>query len=363
MSRFVNDFSRCEQLCAIPIVDVSTRKKTNIPVFIPFAGCPHHCSFCDQRAISGSEKSVTPDELDAFLSERMSFLEASGHAAEIAFFGGTFTAIDRNYMTDLLAVAGQYLRNYPGTLTGIRCSTRPDCVDEAVLDILKDCRVTAVELGAQSMDDEVLRKNRRGHTAADTVSAAHLIKSYGFELGLQMMTGLFGDTPELSRATANAIADLEPATVRVYPTVILPGTRLAELYTAGEYRTFGFEETLRLCADVYDLFTGRNIRVIRIGLNQAAKLKDSILGGVWHDTFGERVIARYYRRRILEKLAGLDKNGRYLICASKRYASKILGLRGENRDFFVELGYKLRFNFLETGNSDSILIFIEMVQR
>ena len=181
----------------------------------------------------------SPEEVAALLASQAQVLESRDMKAEIAFFGGSFTAIKREYMTALLSAAGDALKKYPQAYDGIRCSTRPDAIDREILDILKDSGMTAVELGAQSMDDEVLAANDRGHTAQDVRNAAALIKEYGFSLGLQMMTGLYKDTPEKCLRTAEEFIALGADTVRIYPTVILSGTRLGELYLEGRYKSFG----------------------------------------------------------------------------------------------------------------------------
>ena len=182
-------------------------KQTNISVFIPHYGCTHICSFCNQKTISGHSEPVTEKELESILEGQLENLKDSGTKAQIAFFGGSFTAIDRDYMIRLLTVAKRYTDAYPEQYDGIRCSTRPDCIDEEILGILKSYGMTAIELGAQSMNDEVLTANRRGHTAEDVRRASRLIKQSGFELGLQMMVGLYKSTPKDESDTIDKIID------------------------------------------------------------------------------------------------------------------------------------------------------------
>ena len=201
-------------------------KHSNISIFIPHVGCPHLCSFCDQRTISGAQHLPDGDEVREICEKALGEVK-SPENTEIAFFGGSFTAIPRDYMNELLSAAKDYVG--AGKFRGIRCSTRPDCIDNEVLGILARSGVTAIELGAQSMSDKVLEMNERGHTAADVENAAALIRQWGFELGLQMMIGLYGSTREDELLTMNRIVELHPDTARIYPTVILKGTRLAEL--------------------------------------------------------------------------------------------------------------------------------------
>ena len=166
-------------------------KRTNISVFIPHIGCPHRCSFCDQRSISGAAHAPSPEEVAALLEEQAPHLAERGMQAEIAFFGGSFTAVPREYMVSLLECAHAAVQKHPEVYCGIRCSTRPDCVDGEIIAILKKYGMTAVELGAQSMSDEVLTANERGHSAEDVRRASRLIRESGISLGLQMMTGLY----------------------------------------------------------------------------------------------------------------------------------------------------------------------------
>ena len=179
-------------------------KKGNISIFVPHNGCPQQCSFCNQKTITGQAYQPTAKDVDEAVQKA---LRKKGYEFEIAFFGGSFTAIDRAYMTELLDAAEPYVKS--GAVKGIRISTRPDYIDDEILTLLKAKGVTAIELGAQSMDDEVLSANMRGHTAEDVVNASTLIKSYGFELGLQMMTGLYLDTDEKDIETARKIIELK----------------------------------------------------------------------------------------------------------------------------------------------------------
>ena len=231
-------------------------KKGNISIFVPHLGCPCQCSFCNQKTITGQANQPTPQDVDKAVKTA---LKSKGFDYEIAFFGGSFTAIDREYMISLLKAANKYIKS--NEVKGIRISTRPDCIDEEILDLLKEYGVTSIELGAQSMDDEVLLANRRGHTAKDVENASELIKSYGFELGLQMMTGLYKDSEEKAIKTAEKIIALSPQTVRIYPTVVLKGTYLADLYLSGEYKPLNADESAQLCAKLVLLFEKNNIKI------------------------------------------------------------------------------------------------------
>ena len=220
-------------------------KHANVSVFVPHAGCPHQCSFCDQRAISGARDAPDGAAVAALCARAERELAQKGRTAQIAFFGGSFTAVSRPYMIELLEAARPFLGR--GVFTGVRVSTRPDCIDDETLDTLTRYGVTAVELGAQSMDDAVLSKNGRGHTADDTNRASALVRAHGLELGLQMMTGLYGANEASDLMSARLIAALMPATVRVYPTLVLEGTRLAA-FTAHR-RMRRLRRSARVCSN------------------------------------------------------------------------------------------------------------------
>ncbi len=284
---------------------------------------------------------MTVQQLTEILSEQLPILEKNGIAAQIAFFGGSFTAIDRDYMISLLKVASLFCDNYPSQYNGIRCSTRPDCIDEDVLSILKGYGMTAIELGAQSMNDEVLYANRRGHTAEDVRKAARLIKSYGFRLGLQMMTGLYKDKEEYCIATAEEFVKLQCDTVRIYPTVILKGTHLDELLQSGEYSTFTFDDTVNLCVKLLDIFGKAEIPVIRLGLHASDDVKNSMTGGVYHPALREIVESGVYLDKMLK---AMSENGKYIIFTDKKNISKIIGQGGYNREILSKrnISFKIK---------------------
>ena len=272
-------------------------KHANISLFVPHQGCPHQCSFCNQKTISGSVKELTPEEVRETLAKAV-FDGVDPQNTEIAFFGGSFTAIDRGYMLSLLEEALPFIKN--GDFCGIRVSTRPDAIDEDVLAILKEYGVTSIELGAQSTDSQVLLLNHRGHTRDDIIKASQLIKKAGFSLGLQMMTGLLGDTPEKSLKTAEDIIALRPDTVRIYPTIVLEGTRLGELYECGEYAPQSLEAAVALSATLLERFYDEGITVIRLGLHSGGNVEEGYLAGPYHPAFGELCESEIYLKKAKE---------------------------------------------------------------
>ena len=266
----------------------------------------------------------------------ISLKENSLHS-EIAFFGGSFTAIDREYMMMLLDATVPYIDRFKG----IRISTRPDCIDDEVLDLLKTYHITTIELGAQSMDDAVLLANDRGHTAEDVRRACELIKSYGFDLGLQMMTGLYQSTPDSDLQTAREFIALQPSCVRIYPTIVMKGTRLGDLYEQGLYQPQTLEEAVALCARLIRLFEENGVRVIRVGLHDSESLKENRLAGPYHPAFKELCESRI----MLDQAIILLKNkapGAYTLRVHPRCRSKMTGNKRSNLLALKELGYEIQ---------------------
>lgn len=313
---------------------MGTHKHSNISVFIPHMGCPNMCSFCNQHTISNSS-APSPQEVGAMLEKACENLPKG--TAEIAFFGGSFTAINREYMKLLLEQAYPYVKS--GKVCGIRCSTRPDCIDKDVLNVLKNYGVTAIELGAQSMDDNVLAANQRGHTAEDVCIASALIKEYGFELGLQMMTGLYRSSPEKDIETAEKIAEIKPDNVRIYPVVILGGTRLAELYQSGEYKPYAFETAAEICADMLEMFEQNGIRVIKLGLHASETVEGDMLGGFYHPAFREICEGILFRREIEKQT---EAGGSYIVYVAPNAVSKAAGQKKCNIEYFSQKGISIK---------------------
>lgn len=314
-------------------------KHANISLFVPHAGCPNQCSFCNQRTISGSVKELTPEEVTSTLNKAIGD-NNSPENTEVAFFGGSFTAIERNYMIALLEAAKPFLDK--GYFSGIRISTRPDAINDEVLSVLKKYGVTAIELGAQSTDDEVLSLNKRGHTREDIINASHLIKEYGFSLGLQMMTGLYGDTPEKSIKACEDIIALKPDTVRIYPTIVLEGTTLGELLKKGEYKPQSVEEAAELCSVLLKSFYDNGIKVIRLGLHSGGNIEEGYIAGPYHPAFGEICESKIYYSLIkneLEKYRGTKD--KLTIFVNDREISKAVGQKGSNKSQFLKDGFDI----------------------
>lgn len=314
-------------------------KHINVALFVPHEGCPHSCSFCNQKTISGKTKPLEIDDIDQAV--KVALATADCNKGEIAFFGGSFTAIDRKYMISLLQRAKSYLDK--GLFAGVRISTRPDCINEEILDILKEYGVTAIELGCQSMDDEVLRLNHRGHSAEDVVNASKLIKKYGFEFGVQMMTGLYGDNDEKCIETAKKLISLAPDTARIYPTVVLEETTLCELYKAGEYLPQSIESAAELCAELLMMFNEANIKVIRLGLHSGGNVEQGYVAGAYHPAFREICESKIYLKKVLAEIDKANlKCGDIEIIVGSRYVSMLTGQKKSNINYLKENGYNCK---------------------
>ncbi len=309
---------------------------SNISIFVPHLGCPNCCSFCDQRSITGKISEPTANDIKAAVEIATLSKGFVAENTEIAFFGGSFTAIDRQYMLELLKCARELVNHYG--IHGIRISTRPDAITEEILEILKVNKVTAIELGAQSMDDRVLELNDRGHKSGDVVKASRLIKEYGFELGLQMMTGLYGDTDIGAKKTAEIIISLRPDTVRIYPTIVFENTRLAKLYESGVYKPQELKSAVSLCADLVVMFNKAKIDIIRTGLHTIDE--SAFVAGPWHPAFSEFCMSELIYRHIIAKC---KKEQKYEIYVCPSDISKAVGQRKSNLSRLLSEGYNIRF--------------------
>lgn len=311
----------------------------NISIFVPHKGCPNQCSFCNQKSIASTSFVPNGEFVEKECATALERFKGDTSCAQIAFFGGSFTAIDRSFMVELLEAANKYIGE--GKFESIRISTRPDCIDEEILDVLKRYNVRSIELGAQSMNESTLLVNRRGHTVADVVNASELIKEKGFELGLQMMVGLYGDDKNDAFITAEKIAELMPDTVRIYPTIVIKDTYLAELYTLGKYLPLNTDEAVDICAKLLDFFESKDIKVIRLGLHDSETLKSDMLAGPYHPAFRELCESRRLLLRLEQKLSDLPK-GRYRVFVSSSMVSKFVGQKKENLLKLSEKGYQVR---------------------
>lgn len=295
-----------------------------VPIFVPHAGCPCQCVFCNQRTIAGQKQRMTPEQAREIIQHAHAILPA-GNIPQAAFYGGSFTAIPIEQQEGLLAVTDEFLA--AGTISSVRLSTRPDAIDEAVLRRIKRHGVTVIELGAQSMDDTVLQRAKRGHTAEDTVRAAKLIQQAGISLILQTMAGLPGDTRETVRYTAQRIAALKPDGVRIYPVAVLPDTPLYDDWQAGRYQPLDVETAAVWCADMLEIFEQEQIPVIRVGLNPTEELDSTVAAGAYHPAMGELAYSELWYRRLCRHI---QETGERTIVVPPRELSRAIGHKKRN---------------------------------
>lgn len=330
-------------------------KHKNLSIFVPHEGCPNQCSFCDQKKISGTQTPPTPKQVTALCDEFLPHTEEEGKSYEIAFFGGSFTAIDRDYMLALLQAAYPFVQ--AGRASGIRCSTRPDAINAEILDILKEYGVTAIELGAQSMQDDVLKVNLRGHSVQDVFDASRLIKQYGFSLGLQMMPGLYGcaDYMEYAVDTAEKFIQIMPDTVRIYPTLILKDTLLEKLYQNRMYTPLTVQQAVEICAVLVKMFNEKNIRIIKLGLHADTGMEMGLVAGPYHPALKELVQSRMFLDRFTADLRGRPR-GNYIIAVNPRQRSQATGQKKANIQALKQAGYSVTIKEDVTVEYDDYII-------
>ncbi len=318
-----------------------------IGVFIPHLGCPHLCTFCNQNTISGTALPTPPCDIAKIPPPKVP------HETELAFFGGSFTAIDKELMVDYLKAGQAYVKAHG--LKGIRLSTRPDCIDEGIIKILIEHGVTTIELGAQSMDDAVLANCERGHKASDVERASQLINKTGISLVLQMMTGLKGDSPQGAILTAKKLAALRPSGVRIYPTLVLKGS---ELERDKDYAPQTLEQAIDLAAKLTVFFEKEGIDIIKMGIHAESSYDmGELVAGPYHPSFRELVHAKIYRDKALPILSGMSGDIE-LVCAKGR-VSQVVGQKRSNKAEFLALPKIKSITFTE----DDKLYGFELVAR
>lgn len=318
-----------------------SKRHYTIPVFIPELACPFQCVFCDQRKISGKLVSPSAEEVRRTIEEHLTTISPEGSFIEIGFFGGNFTGIPQALQETYLEIAGEYLRC--GNVKGIRLSTRPDYISPEKLMLLKRYGVSCIELGAQSLDEDVLRLSGRGHKKEDIVEASRMILAEGFSLGLQMMIGLPGDTPEKSADTARRIVELGAANTRIYPTLVIKGTKLEQMYLRGKYKPLELNEAVMMAKSVAEIFEASNVKIIRMGLHPSEGLLtgEHLVAGPYHVSFRELVQTEIWNE-ILKPLG--DKKGKILtISVAPAEFNYAVGYNARNKKELLRNFHKVRF--------------------
>lgn len=327
-------------------------KKFNIPVFVPHKGCPHDCIFCNQKRITGKIDDICETEVVSIIEENLKSINSfdGEKYIEIAFFGGSFTAIEKSLRESLCKIANKYLKE--GQVNGIRCSTRPDCIDDEILKELKEYGFTAIELGVQSTDDEVLLKSGRGHNSEVVFYASNLIKEYGFSLGLQMMIGLLGDTYEKSIKTAKDIISLKPDCVRIYPTLVIKDTHLYDMMQNGDYAPITLDYTVKILGEILDMFYKEKINVIRVGLQTTDEVNKKTVTGPYHPAIRELAEGELFKNKIEKYIVDKNlKDASLTVFAHSKSISKISGQNKKNSKYFYQK-YKIKLSFKKDNTID-----------
>ena len=276
-----------------------SKKHITIPVFIPHSGCPHCCVFCNQWRVTGVSEKVTSESVHRTIERYLSAISGTVGKIEIAFFGGSFTAIPPDEQIEYLSTVQSYIER--GVIDTVRVSTRPDYIDRTKLEILKKYHVETVELGVQSFSDEVLNASGRGHNSMQVVDAVALLKEFGFRVGIQLMPGLPSDNYERSIISAIRTVELLPDDVRIYPAVVLKDTAMEKLYNVNKYMPLTLEAAVDLCSVMYGMFIEKSINVIRMGLHPMDLSGGNVIAGPYHVALGFMIKSRY-RRGILDNV-------------------------------------------------------------
>jgi len=330
----------------------------HIPIFVPHKGCPHDCVFCNQRHITGHIKDTTPGDVIRIIEENLATISSDTYI-EAAFFGGSFTAIDMEQQTELLKAAYTYVKD--GKISGIRCSTRPDCINEEILQNYKRYGGIAIELGVQSTDEEVLKKSHRGHSFGDVVKAAQLIKQAGIELGVQMMLGLPGDTEDKMLKTARDLISLNPVCVRLYPTLVVEDTALWNMYHSGMYTPLSVEKATDILSVIIPMFKNAGVDVIRVGLQTTDEINENTVKGPYHPAIKELAMGRIVRNVICEYIH-FAQNGILEVFCNPREVSIVSGHKRCNKDYFKsEYNAELKILPLDNLNCGELKIHDKIV--
>ena len=310
-----------------------------IPIFVPYEGCPHNCVFCNQARITGIKDRVDAKKVYNIVDEYLSTIDRENSTVEISFFGGTFTSIKEERQRELLSVAKEYKDK--GYIDKIRMSTRPDYINDYILTYLKEYSVDVIELGVQSLDDEVLIKAGRGHSVEDVKKASELIKKYGITLGHQIMPGLPGDNFSKDIETVKKSIAMKPDICRLYPSLVIKDTPMETMYNRGIYIPYTLDEAVEICKKLYVMYSEANIQVIRIGLQPTESINEGgdIVDGPFHPAFRELVESSLLCDKIRNTL-GDKKEGTVKI--NNKDLSKLYAKGKYYFNKLIEEGYKLK---------------------
>lgn len=343
-------------------------KQYVIPIFVPHLGCPNDCTFCNQKKISGQMKMITEDDVREKIEYYLNSFKEEGNV-EVAFYGGSFTGIDKEIQEKLLSSAYEYVKQ--GKVGSIRISTRPDYIDKDILKMLKKYKVKTIELGVQSTNDYILAKCKRGHTFEDVKKASKLIRRFGFVLGHQVMCGLPESTKLDEINTAKDLIKLKPKIVRIYPVLVIKNTKLAEQYAKEEYEPLTVNQAVERCKELSYMFNKAHIKVIRVGLQNTDNITSpeedgsDVLAGPYHPAFGQLVEASMWYDSIVDEIKKVNaKVMEVEVLVRGEDINNVIGHKKENieklkeiydvdvkviQDESVKKG-KLKLNILKTYN-------------
>lgn len=323
-------------------------KQYTIPVFIPHKGCPNDCVFCNQKKISGQLTDVSVEDVDNIIQKYLDYYDSHSQKIEIAFFGGSFTGIEIEVQKAYLEVANKYLKC--GKVDSIRISTRPDYITDEILTILKEYGVGTIELGVQSMDDDILEYSKRGHTALQVVNASKKIKEYGIRLGHQIMIGLPKSTIQSEVYTIKECLKLEPEQLRIYPVYVIEDSELYAMYKNNVYKPLSISEAVKRCKAVITECQKTDINIIRLGLQSTSEItsKNTNIFGPVSDNFAEYVMADILRDKILESISQKNVDSDIIVYVPKKYVSIAIGPKKVNKIYFEQ---KYNVKYIVKGES------------
>ncbi|EEU13009.1 radical SAM protein [Anaerococcus vaginalis] len=327
-----------------------SKKEYIIPIFIPFLGCPHDCAFCNQVKITNYKDNINKENTIRQINQYLSYFPKNENLKEIAFFGGSFTGLDEKVMISYLEIALNYKKK--GIIDRIRLSTRPDYINNSILDILKKYEVDVIELGIQSLDNEILNANERGHSKEDSIRASKLIKDYGFKLGHQIMPGLYKDSFDKAIKTGLESIKMNPDMVRIYPTLVIKDTKLEKLYKERLYKPLSLDEAIEISSRLYMIYSYKKIPVIRIGLQPTENIneKKDVVAGPFHPSIRQLVETNIHKIYLEELINKYRLKNKIKIHISNREISIIAGNKKANKNYFYKK-YGLIINFENDENN------------
>ena len=317
-------------------------KHYTIPIFTPELACPFQCVFCNQEKISGHQSIPTESEIIQIIEDHLGSFKVIEKVVEVGFFGGSFTGIPIDQQRMFLNIVDPYIKS--GDIQGIRLSTRPDYINDEILQMLKDSHVTTIELGAQSFDDEVLKKTRRGHTVQQIEEASIAIKKYGFNLGLQMMVGLPGDTLEKSIYTAKKIIKAGADCTRIYPAVVIKDTLMHKWYDEGRYKPLSLDAAVDWTKRILLLFEEAGVKVIRVGLHPSEGLVigEELIDGPLHPSFKELVLSAIWTDLLTPILSNYQNNNIEIHVPPKEL-NYAIGYKSVNKNMLLQKFNSVKF--------------------